>query len=517
MRKFRWSIIGIVLVLLGVILRLYHRDQAMYFMNDQGLVMLVSHEIRTALHMPLAGPRISIDANIPPLTYYLVTLFSYFRSDPLVVSTVYIVLNIIACMMLSLYSSLIFDVATGLWTLGISMVSMNMIESSRSIWEPHSTFWFVAFYLYSTEIGYRKKNIWIYLIGIVAYCIGIALYPTPALLMPYVIVRMGMQMRSFDIRIVRYPYRYALGSVVGILLSVLLPWGVYSGSLGSLFIPHAISSLSVVSFARMTHVLYTYISNMFHDVFRIWIVLPSWLVGSVWMKILALLGLICISVTLGKQRLIGMFRYMIRNKYIWIVIGFILPSFVGMRMAPHRLLPFVPFVYVLFAYWLRQSFRRSSIFSRIVAVCILGIFIVGNVVSWYTTTISDPRNEYPRAQHAARLVMNDMSSRNISAYDIGIHYFRPDDQADYFGSFIWYLLHVSVRYPISFLPLGNSIVRNDEEKHTVVYLLCDGFTAESEIPGCIKPFTSKWPAYSPVQSYRVSSAETLIVFIHSPT
>ena len=145
------------------------------------------------------------------------------------------------------------------------------------------------------------------------------------------------------------------------------------------------------------------------------------------------------------------------------------------------------------------------------------IYVVGNLASWYESTISMPRDEYPRAVRAVQLIKNDVISRGITTRDVGVHYFRPDDQADYFGSFIYYVLRVSLRYPISFVPYGNSLVRSTQENHAMVYLLCDGFTTENEIPRCIQPFLSRWSSYAPVQKYRVSGTETLVVFKYSPS
>jgi hypothetical protein len=518
MRTHRWKAIGIALVVLGVLLRVYHRDQAMYFMNDQGLVMLVAHEILMSFHVPIAGPRISLDMNIPPLTYYMAAVFSYLRSDPLAVSAVYTCMNVIACIFLSLYGVLLFDVPTGVWALGLSLISMSMIESGRTIWEPHSTFWFVVLYLYTTELGYRKKNIWIYGIGIVMYCVGIALYPTPLLLVLYVVARTAIHMRSFDTQTGRNPNRYALAYIGGILLSVFLPWSIYSGSLASLFTKGmSISALPFVSSGRMMHTLYTYISNAFHDLFRIWILLPPWLIGSVWMKLAAIVCLSSVAYAAGRRHIHNALVYLGTRQYYWITIGFIVPSLVGMRMAPHRLLPFYPFFFIMFAWWIRWSLRSISRMSRVFAICTVCIYVVGNMVSWYVSTVSTPRNEYPRAIEATRLIQHDMQRRKVAIHDVGVHYFRPDDQADYFGSFMYYLLHISIQYPVSFLPLGNSLARHSEEKHGVVYLLCDGFIESSKISGCIRPYASKWPAYTPVQSYRISDTETLVVFIHSPS
>ena len=114
----------IAVVIVGLFLRLYNRHAAMYYMNDQGHLLLVAHEINNSGHVPLAGPRITIaGVSIPPINYYLVSLFERLGSDPLMVSLGYISMGTLGSVALWRYGMLVFGASAGFWTLFVLMLS----------------------------------------------------------------------------------------------------------------------------------------------------------------------------------------------------------------------------------------------------------------------------------------------------------------------------------------------------------------------------------------------------------
>jgi hypothetical protein len=207
-----------------------------------------------------------------------------------------------------------------------------------------------------------------------------------------------------------------------------------------------------------------------------------------------------------------LFRALVRSKYILLLVGFFLPALTGIPMLPHRLLPFYPFVFVGFAWWVRSWIVDRSWVRRSLVIIVIGLFITGNAVSWYQTTVAHPRMEYETMQTTTETIAQDMTSRRMAVQDIGVHYFRPDDQYDYFAPSLYALLRSEIQYPVSYVPLGNEFRRGQPETHRISYLVCDGFTGSDDIPGCIHPFLERWPAYEAIQKYTITATTDVVVF-----
>lgn len=499
---------------LGMFLRFYHRDQAMYYMNDQGRILLTAHEILFHHHAPEVGPLISLtNVRIPPLTYYFVAFMELFGTDPTVVSLGYIIVNLAAGLLLAYYAFLILDIGSGLWTLFLFMISASVVEIGRTIWEPHLSFSFVVFYLTLTEVAYRKKNIWLYGLGIFLYILSIALYPTPLLLLPFVWVRTFFHFRMLNGPLGRRPRLSAILILFGISLAVFGPWLITYSS-----IQHAnaaglfSTAVSVASPSRVVSTLYMNMSNAIHDLFQLGVLIPRFMVGSIWMKLIASGFIAIILTTLKRKTWLSNLRGFRRLGYHWLVIGFAAPALVGMKMTPHRLLPFYPFIFLFLAWWMRSWIRDKNIVRRAIVVFVVFVFVVGNVKSWYVTTIVRPRRDYVKLRDATERIVQDMSSRQVPVGDIGVHYFRPDDQYDYFAPSIYYLLRVAINYPVSYTPLGNELRRGGPETHPIAYVVCDGFALGEVTPRCLMPFLGRWGDYALIQNYAVAPMTRVVVF-----
>lgn len=501
----------LLLVLMGIFLRFYHLDQSMYFMNDQGLLLLVAHEILTNHHVPIAGPLISLVGQIPPFNYYLVAFFSVLGSDPQLVAVGYIAMNVFAGLVLFAYGNLVFDVATGIIALSATMISASLIESGRSIWEPHPVFFCVALYLLLTEIAFRRKNIALYCVGILIYALSVGLYPTPLLLIIYVVVRTATQLREFSGAFRRASLARAALLIFGIFICVFAPWAVLHNSFPSTTATSVLHIL--ISPARGAHAassLYDYISTVLHDVFRIWEAIPAALIASMQAKMVALTFFGVGGLLLGKKNILFGIEACIQKNYHWIFVGYFMPAVFGMYMMPHRFFALYPFVLLLLSAAVRHMIVDKSLGTRLVAITIAAIFLVGNLFSWYRSTITNPRNDYPIARQSVQIIMRDMALRNADTSNIGVHYYRRDDQYDFFASFTYYLLRISIRYPVSFISAGNELIRGRPESHDIVYLICDQFIENDYIKGCIDPFRSRWN-YRVEQLYPVAKFTSVIV------
>lgn len=505
----------LILLGLGLFLRLFNRDQAMYYKNDQGLLLLTSYDVVFYHHVPLVGPPISFGtAVIPPFMYYLVGSFMAFGRDPLAVALGYIMLNSAGALLLSYYAWLLFDAATALWTLGLVMLSSSMVENGRSIWQAHPTFSFVVFYLCITELAFRKKNIWLYCLGVVLYVVSTAMYPTPLLLLPYVVVRTAWHFRSFR-GTFRQSIKASILLVGGVLAAIFVPWIVSDIRLWQSITASIAGKLSPVSLVEMVKVTYINASTILHDLFSLGAILPRWMVGAPWLKLAVASVILLILLTLKKATLRTYLRMLFHLKYQWLLVGFLVPVAIGMKMPAHRLLPFYPFVFLLLAWWVRNWIADRRNLRTFVAAGVLTVFLVGNALSWRATTITHPKREYDQAVQIAQTIVSDVAQRHLTGSDIGVHYVTPLDGNDYYASPVYYLLRLAINYPVAYTPLGNELDRGKIEDHIYVYLVCAGFGKDEEKESCISPFLARWKGYALMQKYTVSAKETIVVLQRS--
>lgn len=512
-------ILTILLVVSGLFLRLYHREQAMYYMNDQGLLLLTTYDVLFSHHMPRVGPPISLaGVSIPPLMYAIVALFELVGSSPLVVASGYIVLNMAAGAALAYYAYLVWDRWTALITLGLVMVSASMVENGRSIWQAHPTFFFVAAYLLLTEFAYRKKNIWLYGIGLLTYVFAAASYPTPLLLIFFVFARTAVHFRSFGGTLQRQS-RWSAGFLIaGLGVAVVVPWAVHDVSIQQSTVTGILNLLtSLVPPLGMAQAMYSYANNAVHDLFQLWILLPTGIVGSFWVK-LAAGGLIGFMLsTFGTKAVVSGFRTLIHSRYHWLFVGLIIPAAYGVKLPAYRLLPFYPFIFVLFAWWIRSWISSPVGLRRFTVYFVILLYVVGNGLSWRYTTMTRPRKQYEAVMRVANTISSDVVIRHLPVSQIGVHYFTPLDAYDYYASPVYYLLHRSIHYPVSYTPLGNELRRGEPEIREFVYLVCDGFEATDNLSGCIRPYLARWNDYIALRTYRVSAATEIVVFRRSPS
>lgn len=499
----------------GVFLRFYNRTSAMYYMNDQAQLLLIGHKIANDGLRPLAGPPISLAFSaIPPVNYYFIAALQYFGSDPLSVAFWYIVFNIASCLLLSFLAWRRYGAGVGMWTLGLTMISMTLVENGRSIWEPHPTFWLVVVYLALTDIAFARRQPVVYILALVSYVLSIAAYPTPLLLAPYVLYRTICHMRGYGGFVSRYRFILAPFFLGVVSMLVFAPWFVSSWHL----IPDtADSAVSLVSQAipvvRMAQWAYGYASTAVHDLFRIWVILPGWMIGVFWVKVLVALFVILIVRTYKIHELREGARAFVSEGYVLVALGYAAPAIAGMPMMPHRLFAVYPFLFLSFARWVHAWTHDATVVRRAVAYTVVGVFIVGNIASWLQTTVISPRNDYPRIMRAVRYITEDMAAQNIPVGEIGVHYYRFDDQFDFFAATLYYPLHAQADFPVALEEWGNRIARDQPENHAVVYLACDGFTQDELVPGCIQQFVNRWSAYVPAARYTVNPTMEVAVFV----
>ena len=510
-------VIGVLLVLVGLFLRLYNRDQAMYYMDDQGDLLLTAHKIIYSHHTPLAGPIITFEGgSIHPLLYYFVAALEVVSADPRGISSEYIILSVLSGLLVGYYAFLRFDVWTGIWTLFFVMTSASMIEHGRSIWNPFPTMIAVCAYLAVTEVAFRKKNLWVYCFGVLLYVFAIAFYPTPALLALFVLMRSFSHLRSFGGLARRYGALLSFLLLGGMFTAVFGPWVMQSVSL------QQTNTLSIIRQAthlatwyQATTLAFVFATTVVQDVVRIWTVTPGGEAGRVLRVLIG--AIVVVTSIMGSQKtFVSSFKGFFRSGYHWAFLGFVLPALFGMQMPAYRFLPLYPIIFVLCARWVHLWIIQHNNPRRGIIFFALFIFVVGNAASWWTTTITHPRREYEAAQVLMSTIQKDMVYRKTQTRDIGVHLFRPEDQYDFFAEPLYYLLHVSINYPVKFVLLGNEPDRRVRENHPLVYLVCDKFDEAKVLSECVGPYQLRWKNYVIREVRALSKTTNVVVFEKTP-
>lgn len=506
----------VAFVVVGVILRSFRHSEAMYYQNDQGLLLLTSHAVMYDGHRPAVGPPVSLSGvYLPPYMYYIPGMLMKLGQDPTVISSGYIFMNIIAGLLLCIYAAMIFDVRTGLWTLGLFMLSASMVENGRSIWQAHPSVLFVVFYLVLTEYAAHRKNHALYVAGLFVYALAGALYPTPLIILPFVYIRLVHYLGAIRIRHNRWIS--AVVVVVAVFALIYAPWLRSHSSVGkrSLYLATA----RIVSGATIYTVLprmYVYVSVLLHDVFRIWEILPDVFIGSVWTKATALALIATTCVVAGYSQVRKQVTELVRTPYAVLVLCFFLPALFDLPWPAYRMLPFYPFVFVLFGRWVRVWMARDGC-KPLIALTVFVLFIAGNSSSWIRSTVVFPRNEYPHMRQIEGAIIDDVQKRGISGNTFGVHFFTPQDQTDYYAPPLWYLLRLSAGYRVDFTQLGHEADRKASEHRHVVYLVCDGFGSIDSVDFCVQPFLDRWRWYAPIRHQAIAPMTTLFVLQRLPT
>lgn len=175
MKKNKFVILIILIILLAAFLRLYRISDYMTFLGDEGRDVLVAKGILEG-HFTLLGPRSSAgDFFMGPAYYYMITPFLWlFRYDP-VGPAVMVALFGIATVFLVYYSGKkFFDQKTALFASALYAVSPLVIIYSHSSWNPNILPFFSLLIMYLLYKAISEDLSWEYY-AFIGFLLGIAM------------------------------------------------------------------------------------------------------------------------------------------------------------------------------------------------------------------------------------------------------------------------------------------------------------------------------------------------------
>ena len=122
------------LIAIGLFPHFYRFEQSLYYFDDQSGLLYKAHEILFHHFVPRVGSIMSVPGvNTPPASYYMMARLELLGSKPLIVTSLYMVLGTISCLLLFWSGGTIFDAEVGVIMLGLLMTSWSFIEHTTNI------------------------------------------------------------------------------------------------------------------------------------------------------------------------------------------------------------------------------------------------------------------------------------------------------------------------------------------------------------------------------------------------
>lgn len=157
--KNRYTIILLIILILGAVFRLYRISEYMTFLGDEGRDALTAWGILHG-HFTLLGPRSSA-ANFfyGPIYFYLITPFLWlFRYDPVGPAIMVALFGVATVWLIYRVGREFFGPVGALISAGLYSIAPMVIIYSRSSWNPNILPFFALLSLYLTYKGIEKRS-----------------------------------------------------------------------------------------------------------------------------------------------------------------------------------------------------------------------------------------------------------------------------------------------------------------------------------------------------------------------
>ena len=177
----------LLILLLAYVLRIYKFNQTLKLDADVGMAYLIAERIIREKFLLLVGPTTSFGETVnivPPTYYYLITfLYWLFRSD-LVVTFIFMLMEVISVYIIFLLGKILDNTRTGLISALFYSTSSAMIGYSRHIWEPYRLPFFITLSFYLLFLSLKKNSGQLLLLSGFFYAVSL-MYISSFLVFPF--------------------------------------------------------------------------------------------------------------------------------------------------------------------------------------------------------------------------------------------------------------------------------------------------------------------------------------------
>lgn len=481
-------ILFFVSVCIGIYFRFYNVENTTLFAGDQGSDLLVAEDILKG-NLRLLGPFLGVAEFFgPPTYYYLLAVFLAISKDPVVVTALFGLLNLLTVAISFSTYKLLFGKRTAFLMMCLLLVLAQFIEQSKMIWQPWLSYFFLSLSVYLLVLSTKRSSSLLHLSSVFTFAAACSSYLAPMLLIPWfllnsyyffsktIILRKGLVIQQlFLVYFCCFSFIY-------------LPQFFYEYQNNFPFV----TALTSGSFSAQNNsalgILETLWMNI--DVFS------TRLLRIKTVGFLVLLSVITAVWYLYKDVISKIFSEKkispsLFNIYsIW--IGIFLLFFYRGSIHGHRLIAFLPilFLHLSLLLFLGQKMRKTSL--KLIAAALYCYIYVTNVVFSY----------YYIPQHTTTKDFRDMSAMALEIIDsnnrkkndkVEFHAYTPYDAWNYELSPLLFYIRKNLHYPVKFNKPGNDLIyRGDITVSDYYYLFCIGFKSESDmIKNCLDVFTTR--------------------------
>lgn len=494
-QKQLWIFLG-GFVLIGIFLRFNNLSQNFVFEADSGSDLMVARDILRG-NPHFLGPFLSIEKfYVPPTYYYLLAGFLYVGKNPVNVTFMFGLMNLLSIVVFYLILKKLFSRITAVWISVFLLVAFEMVVQSRMIWQPWPITLFISLAIYLMCISFEKTNLLIHWLGIFFFGLACSVYFSPVITGPYFL---ALTYKFYTKKIEQGKIVAIISTIYSYLLlffPIYLPQFIYE-SQNNFPTLHALFSDSVGQPASLNQIgeiiftnIYFFLSSYFFDNLAIELFIPVLL-------LLTFRYRKEIRTTIKEKKLLSEIF-----DFKWIILGFMVVLFYKKEIVPHRLIALEPFFALLLGLYLEVARKiKKPIFSLVIFTMIAYLILI-NLYSTLTFNAPEvafsPENTTAiTGEMASKIVLADVRRKNLSLSEYEPHVFRPYDLWDYGIFSLLYYLSESTNQEVKFNHPGNDLALRSSISPDAryFYLFCQLFKDNDRHQSCFEIFKQRTTAY----------------------
>lgn len=466
----------IFLFSLFFILRAYRLFDRALFQGDQALDMIVVSAMAHQGIRPTAGALLSIDAiSVPPYFYYILYAFFELTHSYVGVLVGTLVGSFIPLFFIMGTAGIFAGPAAAVIAGFLVSISSVFVFSAINIWDPIPGMWFLSAAMFLVGFGWKRNNFLVFITGLVHYVLSVAIYPGPVVLLPLASGITYAWYRQNPKASTQKALLYTCLTLGGIFVSVYLPQIVTESYFGWPTVHAIIQALATAS-GQLQHNAMLLLENS-EALGAIIFPVPESFLGIGAMLLFGFIASVVYIIRTARAMHPGI-RRILTEIIIWSLIGF--PA-VLLYQGPtdgHRLWAYLPLFIVGTAVCTVHAYTAGYV-QKILATLILAAYGITNLYA-VSVNIRYPQNQIALTQAAARVIAEDVHTRNISPPQVTMTYADASGTNDYEATSVLYWLNERYGFPLGLSPTGNSLASPwiFRRSGPVLYMICDACQAK---------------------------------------